>query len=320
VQPGAGSAPKQPAPLPIVEPERAELEPAPTHAATSAAIESILRVIGHHVHSGAIAHILAGTRAPVVEEFVARNDLLSFYGACAPMAPDDLKQQIEELRDTQRQSQDADSRLLWVTTASAAPAATQHRSADEASDQRHGTSDANAHVPDSDAMLHKRIGELVDMILNATGGDLTSGIMAGIFAGSRRPVVEALVAHYHLEAAFGTLAPLEPAAIKPHIVHARRTKPRPEAIPGMDLPHAEAMHTPDPAIVAPMVVEIEQAIGYRLWGVMLAHILRGSAGPKVTALVTQHNVPYYGALREFGFSTVKATINAARAPQHDAHG
>jgi hypothetical protein len=61
-----------------------------------------------------------------------------------------------------------------------------------------------------------------------------------------------------------------------------------------------------------MAAEVETALGHRLWGIMLAHVLTGSTGPKVAALVSEYHLPHYGALESWGFTRVKQALRLIR--------
>jgi Sigma-70, region 4 len=64
------------------------------------------------------------------------------------------------------------------------------------------------------------------------------------------------------------------------------------------------------SVVAEMVASILQATGRGLTCSILAHILTGSKGPVVNALVTHYELPQYGALRNVGYEAIKQEIRA----------
>jgi Sigma-70, region 4 len=156
------------------------------------------------------------------------------------------------------------------------------------------------------------LAEVIASILQATGGGLSYNILAHILAGSKGPITIALVAHYNLWQQYGSFKPTRQKEILRAIQVAHYTG-RSNAVEtqanNVDAINESAADLTS-SVVAEMVASILQATGRGLTCSILAHILTGSKGPVVNALVTHYELPQYGALRNVGYEAIKQEIRA----------
>lgn len=164
-----------------------------------------------------------------------------------------------------------------------------------------------SHWPDVPQEVINRLHENIYAIFAAAGNDITDSILADLLSGSTRTVVVALVEHYALQFAHGAFADIERKRLKALVRDARRATPRTRdedvACVNMSEPEMEE--------VARLVAEVRACVGPNLSYWMYGHILHGSHGPQIDALVATYQPPHYGRLRGLGIKRVLALVKSA---------
>lgn len=157
-----------------------------------------------------------------------------------------------------------------------------------------------------------RLHETVNIIFTTAGDDITDSLLADLLSGSTRTVIVALVGHYKLQFAHGAFVGIERKRLKAMIRDARRAMRHPNVLAARREPaSALAADAPDIEEVARLVTEIRTCVGPDLSETMCGHILHGSRGPQVDALVKTYKPPHYGRLRSLGIKCVMELVRGA---------
>lgn len=159
-----------------------------------------------------------------------------------------------------------------------------------------------------------RLNDTINAIFAIAGDDIADSILTDLLLGSARPVIAALVGHYSLQFSHGAFADIDRKRLKTLIRDVRRADRR---LPPMTVGHVDvacaSVDDPERVEVVSLVADIRACIGRYLSSTMCAHILHGSHGLRVDALVQEYRPPHYGRLRPLGIKRVQELTKGAYA-------
>ena len=162
------------------------------------------------------------------------------------------------------------------------------------------------------------VGELretLEAIYRAAGTDIPNRLLAYLLGGDTGTVVEALVEHYHLQFAHGAFGAIRHTHLKAMVREARgHPSPRVASVvhPYAEAGHPPAPHAPDREEIRAMANAVRASVAHRLGDAMCGHILFGSHGPVVDALLATYAPPHYGELRALGIKRVMELLKDVR--------
>ena len=145
-------------------------------------------------------------------------------------------------------------------------------------------------------------------VVDAINRRLRADYIAKILVGERGPVIEALVQQNGLDLYFGSCFGVDLNPLTSLVRDLRLSgRPAQKRVRAPSTPPSPSPEDPSPEQLRELVNGITRRTG-RLSFWMYAHILYGSEGPVVQALVLEHELQEYGVFRKVGFGRLKLLL------------